>query len=308
MLKRGRLAVILGLLLGLLSAAPASAAGPVSCTPPSVYNRVSGVCTVVVTNPGAPVKNPPKDGGGPKAPAAAPACVNLNGDTVPCRDGESWWSNGWGCYVKPMKRQPPKSDPRWNGHGDGAVYECYDPMVARAGGMAVTYRWSAAPPAGPVAPPDPRVLAQTAIAQMRLRAIGIGIVPEPGPNRVGIIGMPTWMWAADPGPATLGPITRTASAGGFTVTATARAERIVWQMGDGATVTCRGAGTPYADSFGRQSSPDCGYTYTHQGTYTVRATSYWTVQWSGVGLTGTIPLTFTRATVITMGEAQVLTQ
>ncbi|WP_155892840.1 ATP/GTP-binding protein [Intrasporangium chromatireducens] len=227
---------------------------------------------------------------------------------MPCRDGDAWWSNGWGCYVKTLKRQPPKADPRWAGHWEGTIYECYDPLVASAGGMALTYRWSATPPAGPAAPPDPRVLAQQAIAQMRLHAVSIGIVPEPRVGRVGVIGMPTWMWVQNPGPSTLGPITRTASAGGFSVTATAKADRVVWQMGDGATVTCHGAGTPYADSFGRQSSPDCGHIYARRGTFTVRATSYWNVAWSGMGLTGTIPLNFTRTTNITMGEAQVLTQ
>ena len=56
----------------------------------------------------------------------------------------------------------------------------------------------------------------------------------------------------------------------------------------------------------RSSSPDCGHTYTRQGTYTVRATSYWLVTWAGIGQSGTIPLDFTRTAVITMGEAQVL--
>ncbi|MDC5698064.1 hypothetical protein OO014_12415 [Intrasporangium calvum] len=210
--------------------------------------------------------------------------------------------------MKPLAPQPPKSDPRWSGHTDGAIYECYDPLVAAVGGIPITYRWAATPPAGPAAPPDPRVLAQSAIAQMRLKAVSIGIVPEPVAGRIGIIGMPTWMWVQDPGPSTLGPITRTASAGGFSVTAVAKADRIVWQMGDGSVVTCRGAGTPYADSFGRQPSPDCGHTYTRQGAYTVRATSHWTVDWSGMGLSGTIPLNFTQTTTITMGEAQVLSQ
>ena len=234
--------------------------------------------------------------------------MTANGDAVPCRDGQSWWSDSWGCYAKPMAPQPPKTDPRWSGNTDGALYECYDPLVARSGGIAITYRWAATPPAGPAAPPDPRVLAQSAVAQMRLRAVAIGIVPEPIAGRVGIIGMPTWMWVQDPNPSTLGPITRSASAGGFSVTATAKAERIVWQMGDGASVTCRAPGTPYADSFGRQSSPDCGHTYTRQGTYAVRATSYWAVQWSGMGRSGSIPLNFTQTTTITMGEVQVLSQ
>ena len=79
-------------------------------------------------------------------------------------------------------------------------------------------------------------------------------------------------------------------------------------MGDGSTVACAGSGTAYQDSFGKESSPTCGYLYTRQGTYTVRATSYWTVQWAGVGQSGTIPMDFTQTTNITMGEAQVLTQ
>ena len=40
--------------------------------------------------------------------------------------------------------------------------------------------------------------------------------------------------------------------------------------------------------------------------YTVRATSYWVVEWAGIGQAGTIPLDFTSRAVITMGEAQVL--
>jgi hypothetical protein len=168
--------------------------------------------------------------------------------------------------------------------------------------------WAASPPAGPAAPPDPRVLAQQAIALMRLRAINIGIVPEPRTGSVGIIGMPTWMWAQNPSQSTWGPVTKSASAGGSTVTATAKVDRVVWAMGDGSTVACAGPGTTYQDSFGKKSSPSCGHTYTRQGAYTVRATSYWTVLWAGVGQSGTIPLTFTQTTKITMGEAQVLTQ
>jgi hypothetical protein len=74
------------------------------------------------------------------------------------------------------------------------------------------------------------------------------------------------------------------------------------------TVTCTGPGVPYADSYGKQSSPECGHTYTRQGRYTVSATSYWTVNWSGIGQTGTIPIDFTTTTNITMGESQVINQ
>jgi hypothetical protein len=143
---------------------------------------------------------------------------------------------------------------------------------------------------------------------MQLRAVSIGIVPEDVPGRVGIIGLPSWMWVEDPGQHTMGPITRTASAGGYSVTATAKVTKFVWNMGDGASVTCTGPGTPYSDSYGKQSSPTCGHTYIRPGSYAVSATSYWEVAWAGIGQTGVIPIDFTSTANITMGEVQVLNQ
>ena len=103
-------------------------------------------------------------------------CVSsYSGKEVPCRDGSSWWSNDRDCYVSLADPQPPKSDPQWEGHKTGAIYECYSPGIV---GTRMYTFWSATSPAGPAAPPDPRVLALQAIATMRLRAIGIGIVPE----------------------------------------------------------------------------------------------------------------------------------
>jgi len=40
----------------------------------------------------------------------------------------------------------------------------------------------------------------------------------------------------------------------------------------------------------------------------VWARSYWSVQWSGLGQSGSIPLQFANSVRITVGEAQVLTQ
>ena len=311
MLKRLLLVAVLGMTALSSAGSPALATGPVTCPPSQSPDPKTGVCVIVVGT--APV-----GGGGGVSPVAhvgpvsggvgPQTCVMANGDKVACSDGNSWWSNSLGCYISLASPQPPKSDPIWAGRTDGAIYQCYDPLVGKFGGNPLITLWSATPPAGPVAPPDPRVLARQAIALMRLRAINIGIVPEPRAGSVGIIGMPTWMWAQNPSLSTWGPVTKLASAGAFTVTATARVDRVVWAMGDGSTVACTGSGTAYQDSFGKESSPTCGYLYTRQGTYTVRATSYWTVQWAGVGQSGTIPMDFTQTTNITMGEAQVLTQ
>ncbi|MEV8027458.1 hypothetical protein [Cellulosimicrobium funkei] len=222
--------------------------------------------------------------------------------------------NGVEClYSGLADPQPPKSDPVWEGHEDGAIHACTTwpggggGGGAIGGGATITIRfWAAGPPAP--APPDPADLARQAIETMGLSAIDIGIVPEDAPGRISVVGMPTWMWAQNPGENTVGPITRTASSGGYTVSATARVTRIVWDMGDGTTVTCDGAGTPYADKYGKSSSPTCGHTYTRQGQYAVTATSYWSVEWAGIGETGVINLDFANTTNITMGEAQVLTR
>ena len=194
----------------------------------------------------------------------------------------------------------------WGGRTEGQIYECNRPVNVGAIAAVIFQIWLAQPPAG--APPDPRVLAQQAIARMNLKAVSIGIVPEPLPGRVGLVGMPVWMWDANPGPSTWGPMTKSAAAGGYTVTATAKVSRVVWSMGDGEVTVCRTPGTPYQDSFGMQDSPDCGYTYGRQGRYVVRATSYWTVDWSGMGRSGSIPLSFVDSVRVTIGEAQVLTQ
>jgi len=78
-------------------------------------------------------------------------------------------------------------------------------------------------------------------------------------------------------------------------------------MGDGGVVTCTTSGTPFTQGHGGQSSPDCGYTYARQGTYTVRATSYWSVDWtSNTGVSGSIPLQFGQSRIVQIGEIQVV--
>ena len=308
-----RLTVILGLaLLGtVLPSAAAHATDPITCPPGQSPDPSTGICVIDVTGPGQPGPPPPGGGDpgtGPINVGTKPRCVfTFTGEPreVDCTTEAGYWSNALNCWVKAVT-PPPADGPFWEGnYPKGAIYNCtYPPDFP---GTNVWF-WSLNPPAGPAAPPNPRALAQRAIAQMALRAVTIGIVPEPGAGRVGLIGMPTWMWAEAPGPNTMGPITRSASAGGWTVTATAKVDKVVWDMGDGSSVTCTGPGTPYADSYGKQDSPTCGHTYTRQGRYSVTATSYWTVSWSGIGQSGTIPLQFSRSATITMGESQVLTQ
>ena len=163
----------------------------------------------------------------------------------------------------------------------------------------------------PPAQIDPARLARDILARIQLQRVGIGITPEPG--RTGVLGLPTYLWVNNPGPRTLGPISDSATEGGITVTLTARVSKVVWNLGDGATITCAGAGTPYRDEFGARPSPTCGHTYRHPstelpgGVYRVTATAVWDVAWTGAGQSGRIPFEVDSSTTISIGEVQALT-
>lgn len=284
-----------------------------------VTDPLTGQCTVWVEvpgqpgPPGEPGEDTPEDTGSGAACFWDPSKQGLSGPPagpVPCNSEYGYWSNTYNCYLSAMDPPPPANDPAWQGHepGDGTVYLCFQPQS----GLAIQV-WAQNPPPGSGTGPTPREVAQLAIDQMRLSAINIGIAPEPGPNSIGLVGMPVWMWAQVPNEHTFGPITASASAGGITITATAKVLHITWDMGDGTEVVCDTAGTPYKSEFGRKDSPDCGHTYKKSSAgqiddaYTVTATSSWVITWSGAGQTGTIRLDgLNRSTQIRIGEAQVL--
>ncbi|WP_340537656.1 hypothetical protein [Nocardioides sp. GXZ039] len=281
----------------------------------------SGKCLIWIEVPATP-GNPGDDpDDGPKDTGSGKSCwwdgrpQNIHNPPpgpVPCNSEYGYWSNTWNCYIQLLHPQPPAGDPSRQGHepGDGAVYQCYQHYPD-----LLIWIWSADPPPDSGNGPTPREVAQIAIEQMDLRAIDIGITPRPGDGSVGIVGMPVWMWAANPDSHTVGPITASASAGGLTITATARLHKITWDMGDGTKVICTKPGKPYKAAYGDMKSPDCGHVYTTSSSskpdhrFAVTATSDWVIDWEGAGQTGTIRLNgLVREAQIAIGEAQVLVQ
>jgi len=235
---------------------------------------------------------------------AKPVCVSLRSfpkTSVPCVSAEGVWIQSDECYAKALDPQPAKTDPGWQGHADGELYQC-----AWQGTPFLPSRviWFAAPPTPPV---DPEELVLKGIQEMQLHAVTIGIVPKAGGT--GLVGLPVWMWAADAGPQTVGPQERTLTVGAMKATMRAHVDRTDWTMGNGAVVTCHGAGTPYEDRFGASPSPTCGYTYRQASArYPVTATSHWVVDWtSSNDDAGQIRFALTASTTITVGESQALT-
>jgi hypothetical protein len=95
------------------------------------------------------------------------------------------------------------------------------------------------------------------------------------------------------------------------VTLDATLTSVRFDMGDGRTVSCRGAGTRYVggdDLY--KKSPTCGYRYqktsSHQpgGTYTITAVQHWDVDYTTPLGSGTIPIVLSSQRDLVVGELQ----
>ncbi len=301
--------LLAGLLVSAVILAPSASAAAPQC---SKTSEKSGSCELRLEVAPVTAVQPVRNADASEAGGSVRACTDADGSTVPCSDPTyGSWSQDRNAYCRRLSPQPPPGDSRWEGHyPEGAVYECILGPAYQGSGRVGTV-WLPSAPVGALPAMTPEEAAQFVVERMDLRAADIGIVPEDAPGRVGLVGLPVWMWTT-PGPTTFGPQTLTGTAGGITITATARVERIVWSMGDGTSVTCTTPGTPYQESYGDQMSPDCGHRYSRTSVgkpgnaYPITATSYWAVNWTGGGASGRIDLDLTAQTQIQVGELQVL--
>lgn len=236
-------------------------------------------------------------------------CFN-DGAEIPCHVGGAWWSVGHSCYAFKSDPQPPASSALWDGHRDGdgklvgTVYTCLTPGIVGAAGSWANAFWLGSVPRVQV---DPAVLARRAVKSMRLRAVAIGLTPPAGSGSYTLVGIPTWMWVAQPSATTWGPKSATAAADGVSVTATAQVASVTWDMGDGSEVECD-AGTPYQVAYDAEPSPTCGHQYQRPGKYQVTATSHWLVNWEGAGQSGEITFDLRDASSVWVREAFALVE
>ncbi|MBV9661047.1 MAG: hypothetical protein JO337_07815 [Acidimicrobiales bacterium] len=137
-----------------------------------------------------------------------------------------------------------------------------------------------AQPAAVTVQVDPVVVAQKAAQELGFGSPTIEMAPPDGSPQ--LVGVAAWLWI-DPGE--WQTLTASASAGPVTSTATASPSKVVWDMGDGASVTCDGPGTPYSAS-DPNATTNCSYTWPDPGSFTVTATITWTVTWTATGAPG----------------------
>lgn len=290
------------LIVAIATAAPtANAAGEVDCAPGTQ------VCVIRVEQPGAPGAPGTPDPGGSDV-IERRCLVSGTGRDVPCHsDIWGWFNDGDDCYWRRVEPQPPMTDVIWDGHfPNGAVYSVAC-APTHPGGVD-GWEWAPADPPGYGGTGvTPAQLAQQALAQMALTGPAIRMTIEGDEH--GLVGLPVWLWT-EVAPTTWGPNSATAAVPGLSVTATAQARQIVWDMGDGRTETCKNPGTPYYT--GGVTSPTCQHIYEQSSAgqpneaFPVTATTTWDVTWTGGGASGALTVTRQSTASVRIGEMQVL--
>lgn len=145
------------------------------------------------------------------------------------------------------------------------------------------------PPRTPGGPPaDPGDLAEEALERAPLPGPIIGMAPRPDIPQ--LVNLPTFLWIpADQWK----PFSVSASAGPVTSTVTATPKRVIWDMGQGDTISCDGPGLPYDPNLTDDANPStCRYTYRRSSagqpnqSLTVTATMEWETNWTVTGAAG----------------------
>ena len=277
-----------------------------ACT---VYAGTPGSAPVPRTAPARPAAPRRSSGAGEPVVSAAVSCSYVRSDFQPPPGGvvmTAWRRPLEGAGIVALRvgvaASPPSSLPD-AGSGSGAWYEWRCTGSGARDGLFRPPVWIA-DRRSRAAGPSVAQLAQLAQRQLRLGAPVIAASPA-GEQ---LVNLPTWLWLVGQ----WAPVTATAAVPGVSVTARATPTSVVWRMGDGTQVVCRGPGTAFrAGADAAAGSPDCGYTYRHSSAgqpgqvYAVTATVTWTVTWAGAGAAGTFPgLTTAGVAAFRVAESQ----
>jgi len=254
-------------------------------------------------------------GGGPGGGSSIgkAICLHEQLGEVPCyRGGMGWFNPIDACYY--IRLTLTNDDPLWNGNdpAKGNMYGVNCWGGASAGWERVAIRYLTSEPPGYGGLPSLIDLVLRAIALLPLEIPDIRTAPgAASAGAVGLVGLPVWLWVNDPD---WGPVSASAEAPPIRVEATAKVTHIDWLMGDGSTVTCQTPGTAYSADRKDSPSPDCGYKYLRPsrdacgGLCTVRATTYWVVDWRGGGRSGQLTVQRYSEVGLRINELQVVVQ
>ncbi|WP_432948511.1 hypothetical protein ACQPXM_13930 [Kribbella sp. CA-253562] len=299
-------------LAGTLILPLSAAADPEPGSPECRLSPTTGECQFEVTDPGKPATGDPGQGDKTKSVSKS-GCV-FEGKPIPCTTEDGFWDPSSGCYLLPQDKPMTLGDMSKIKPGS-KFYRCWVLLDVVDGKPVGEARFeSEIKEPGEPETIDPRVAARQVVDDMNFVAPQLGLSPfVQSARHEGVVNSPVWMWVTDPGESTTGPLSAHVSLGGVTIEAVGTVDRIEWSMGDGNTVTCKGAGTPFdRNSVEGKSlrevpaSPTCGHKYVktsrceQNGKFPVSATAYWNVHWTGGGMEGDIPLQFSRSTSLSV--------
>lgn len=235
--------------------------------------------------------------------------------------GEFAGQAGWKEHAKSGKRVNGKKVNGSNGRGLRKVVSkltkeqiaaAYDVMCREAKEAGRRCQWVPPKKKGkPSSPtriaPDLSAIARTLLTRIQLPDPTPQFGPDPSVNewKMVAVGYPLWLWTAGPG-----TVTDRVRAYGVTFTLRATWTSSRFDMGDGHSVSCRETKAYSKSVKPGTASPVCGYTYATsslpKGSYTVRATTNWRVSWSALGVSGTLPASFTGTRSLPVGELDAL--
>jgi hypothetical protein len=163
------------------------------------------------------------------------------------------------------------------------------PVDVFCGGAYVTTVYEQPQGGAPAPAPavDPLVLAQQALSQAVFPTLSIRT--NPPADRL-VVNFPVWLSLSSG----FASVSASASAGPVTSTVSLMPVSVLWRLGEGGTVTCRGPGVAYDPSrpFDQQVPPTCGYQYARSSAgqpgerYTVTATVSYQATWTVTGAAG----------------------
>lgn len=192
--------------------------------------------------------------------------------------------------------------------GTGA---CVGAKVASRTAVAVCYGSVPTAATAPVGEPGRPAVSVASVRQEAVDQITLTkpdlqasqCLADPGSCK-GTVGVPVWLWVGD-GNGVMPSESASATAGRFSIKATAKVSKVKRSLGDGQTTVCSGTGTRYSQAEHGWSAPDCGFEHGWKkaGTYTLTASFVWDISWSG-DQAGSATQTRSSTQRVTVGELQ----
>ena len=290
-------------LVGVLILAVIGFAVPAAASPGDFVNcQQNPTASECVVDPSTPAKGGDNSGGGG---GGSQGCFPPNGGSeVPCYIAQYGFYGGDGCWYRPMTAAELTQWALVEPEPPSRYYQgtCLDGGLKPVGTRFRMFTNG----------PGAAQLADQAVKRLRLPSPVIKMNPlvtvDPEGLPAQVVFVPTWLWVDA---SSWGTRSATASAGGLSVTATAKPTTVEWSTGDGQSRTCKGPGKAWRPGTDPSQASSCGHTYTAPspagGPYTLQATVTWEISWSGGGETGTRPaLTSTSQVALQVLEAGAL--